>query len=189
MSKLEAPGSATPAGRERGFTLIELMVAVAVVGILAAIAIPLFSGTSRRAKAGAETRSYFQDLRTRMVEYQQERGVYPPTLGEAEVHPANPGAQRKSIFPLPAAWTALRVRPTGSTDVYCGYTWATGLANDGGNAGAIATAVAPNGFGFRAPATSWYYLLAKCNLDGAPGFSYYFTDSVDPTIRTLNEGS
>lgn len=174
--------------RRRGFTLVEVMIVVVVIGVLAAIAIPMFTRTTRKAKGEAEVAPYFQDFRIRMDQHQQEHGVYPPTLGEGTLHPAAPGAQKQSLLPLPAAWTAIRLRPSGSTDVYCGYTWATGLANDGANIGPIAAAVAPGGFGFTAPATNWYYLLAKCNLDGVGGFSYYFTDSADTSIRKLNEG-
>jgi prepilin-type N-terminal cleavage/methylation domain-containing protein len=175
--------------RQRGFTLIELLIVVAVVAILAAVAVPIFTGTSKKAKAESEVAPYFQDFRTRMAEHQQERGVYPASLGEGALHPASPGARKQSIFPLPDAWTAIRLRPSGSSDVYCGYTWVTGLPNDGSNIGSIAAAAPPNGFGFVAPATSWYYLLAKCNLDGTGGSSYYFTDSVDPAIRKLFPGS
>ena len=183
-------GMSSARERQRGFTLLELMIAVAVVAILAAIAYPMFTGTSRKAKAESEVAPYFQDFRTRMTEHQQERGVYPASLGEDAVHPANPGARKQSIFPLPDAWTAIRMRPSGSADVYCGYTWVTGLADDRANIGALASAAPPNGFGFVAPATSWYYLLAKCNLDGDNArFSYYFTDSVDTSIRKLHEGS
>jgi prepilin-type N-terminal cleavage/methylation domain-containing protein len=175
--------------RQRGFTLIELLIAVAVVGILTAIALPVFTGASRSTKGESEVRPYFQDFRTRMEQYHQEHGVYPPTIGEGTFHPAAPGPRKQSIFPMPAEWTELRLRPSGSTDVYCGYTWATGLANDTANIGSIAAAAAPGGFGFTAPAISWYYLLAKCNLGGRSRFSYYFTDSVDPTIRKLDEGN
>jgi len=38
--------------KNRGFTLVELMVVVAVIGILVAVAVPVYSGVQDRAKKG-----------------------------------------------------------------------------------------------------------------------------------------
>ena len=180
-------------GREAGFTLVELLVTIAVISILAAIAIPSFFGETRKTRAIAEVAPMFNDLRIRMEQYLQERGVYPDTLTESGLYPtATPNAALHALQPLPATWQALNVQISGSDAVRCGYTWVSSRSNNGttgpstGNAGPKAT-VAP--FNFVAPNNDWYYLLAKCRMDpNHTGFSWYFTSSLDSKILSDNEG-
>jgi prepilin-type N-terminal cleavage/methylation domain-containing protein len=173
--------------RESGFTLLELMITLAVVSILAAIALPSFFGESRKTKAFSEVQPIFNDLRIRLEQYMQENGRYPATIGEATMHPATPPSTTpQPINPLPQAWQDIKVRISGNDAVYCRYTWVTGPANGG--------TIGPQGgaapFSFVAPSTEWYYLLAKCDMDGNNAvFGYYFTSSSNPTILKLNEGS
>jgi len=58
-----------------GFTLIEMLVVVVVIGILAAIAIPKFSNAKARTRAAA-IRSDLRNLATAQEEYLSEHGVY-----------------------------------------------------------------------------------------------------------------
>lgn len=66
-----------------GFTLIELMIVVVVIGVLAALAIPRFAGVSQSAKE-AESVSILKQLYTLQMRYQQKHDTYAPTLASLE---------------------------------------------------------------------------------------------------------
>lgn len=59
----------------QGFTLIELMIVVAIVGILASIALPAYSDYVLRGKL-AEAYSELATLRIRMEQYYQDNRTY-----------------------------------------------------------------------------------------------------------------
>ncbi|MCB5185939.1 prepilin-type N-terminal cleavage/methylation domain-containing protein [Methylobacillus gramineus] len=59
----------------KGFTLIELMIVVAIIAILASIAVPAYSRYVARAKV-AEAISQLSDVRNRMERSYQDRRIY-----------------------------------------------------------------------------------------------------------------
>lgn len=66
---------------KKGFTLIELLIVVAIIGILAAIAVPNFLNAQIRAKV-ARCVSDMKTLQTALEMYQLDAGTYPPYLGQ-----------------------------------------------------------------------------------------------------------
>jgi type IV pilus assembly protein PilE len=61
--------------RARGFTLIEVMIVVAIVGILAAVALPLYNDYVRRARI-VDATSALADARTRMERHYLDNRTY-----------------------------------------------------------------------------------------------------------------
>ncbi|RZM02652.1 MAG: type IV pilin protein, partial [Variovorax sp.] len=65
----------TPRRRQAGFTLIELMIVVAIVGILATIAYPSYRESVLKGRR-AEARTALLELMQQQERYMTQRGAY-----------------------------------------------------------------------------------------------------------------
>ncbi|MCE9574257.1 MAG: hypothetical protein K8W52_14005 [Deltaproteobacteria bacterium] len=159
------------------------MIVVVMIGILASIALPVFTAEANESKAASEVESMFSKLRIAQEQYKLEKGVYLSTgTGETDAFPASPTKTPQSLAAAPASWTALKFVPP-QPEARCSY---VAIAGPPGG-GAVGTKGA--GFGFAAPQAAWYYLLARCNIDGDNGTdAFYFTSSVDSRIMSVGEG-
>ncbi len=100
--------------RRGGFTLIELMIVVAIIGILAAIAIPNFLRFQLKAKS-SEGKTNLAAIRTAEESYFAEYGAYV----SADSNPTGPPGAGKQTFTGNAAFNRLGWSPEGQ--VYFNY--------------------------------------------------------------------
>lgn len=133
----------------RGFTLVELMVVVAIVGILSTIAVPNFMAMQLRAKR-AELPTNVSAIKELEAAYKQEWGAYLNCSANPEQFP--PSAGLKPWIPA-----------TGTTMYTSGYLKfkKLGFYVDGEVYGLYA-AVIPAG----SPPPYEYYLEGVSNIDG-----------------------
>jgi type IV pilus assembly protein PilA len=69
---------------QKGFTLIELMIVVAIIGILAAIAIPAYQDYTIRSQV-TEGLTLASDIKAGVAEFMAQTGTWPANLQEAGV--------------------------------------------------------------------------------------------------------
>ncbi|WP_423779817.1 type IV pilin protein [Delftia acidovorans] len=144
MSRLLAPPSPMarqrPAGgrRDRGFTLIELMIVVAVVAILGAIAVPSYNEYIRRAHR-ADARAGLLQAQQWLERAATAMGVYPTALPAELTWSSDRGKRYTLGFAAGntnAAYTLVATRRGSQAGDRCGdftltHTGTRGLQGDG----------------------------------------------------------
>jgi type IV pilus assembly protein PilE len=94
----------------KGFTLIELLVVIVIVGILAAVAIPVYTGYMQRARR-ADAKTALEHVRASQEMWRAEKGSY--SLDQAELQ-TTMGAPATTISPY-YTWNFLVVLPNTFT--------------------------------------------------------------------------
>jgi type IV pilus assembly protein PilA len=83
--------------KQQGFTLIELMIVVAIIGILAAIAIPAYQDYTIRAQV-SEGLNLSGGAKAAVTEYYQDRGDMPTSNAEAGLDDSIAGKYVASVI-------------------------------------------------------------------------------------------
>jgi type IV pilus assembly protein PilA len=171
--RLQTPSGVT-VRRARGFTLVELMIVVAIVGVLAVLAVVGYRKLVQSSHV-SEATGMVQNIRVAQESYHSETQQYANVSGNLQTfYPKAPqyqvvtawGAACTAACPGGVPWSALPVHVDGP--VMFGYATIAGIP--GGTPPPVSVQVNGQALAFpQAPTTDWYIIAAEGDLDGTPG--------------------
>ena len=173
----------------RGFTLIELMVAVAVLAILTTTAVVSYKRYIRKGRM-TEAIAFLSDIKMKQATYFSMYGhyvdtsaapasysdsdYYPPTVGDKPVAWDIDCPDDQNSFP---GWCSLGCRPTDRRSVSFQYVtvgWQTGDPN-------------PSNAFIQDPTRNWWFAVARGDLDGNTIYSTFLISSEMAEVAYWNE--
>lgn len=123
-------GAYMRSGDRRGFTLLELMIVVTIIGILTTIAVPSFQWAGRRAREAVLKENLFS-LRDTIDQHFADKGSYPSTLNDL----VSAGYLRRvpddPITKSSSTWTTVPPPDGESSGIFDVHSGAPGTGSDG----------------------------------------------------------